>query len=495
MFEKDTLKSLIESHLPEDWKGGSDWDEKLDGILHLVQEHFSPEESAALGRGAMKNMNDTPMFVSWIARAMATLSTKPLEKLITNLILGTAIGRKQSSQKNFAEFGYAGPITMVINPTMRCNIRCTGCYSFNYVKSQDMDYALLSKVLTEAREMGIRFITVSGGEPLLYPDLFRMAEEFSDLMFMMYTNGTQIDEAMTERIRDMGNILPAISVEGFEEETDSRRGKGVHEAVCSAMESLRRAGVFFGFSATPTSMNADILSTDAFLDEYMNRGALFGWLFNYIPVGRKPDLNLMPSPEQRNGIREAALRWQKTKPIFIGDFWNNGASVGGCLSASRYCYITVEGYVQPCTFVPFYTHNIQEHTLQEIFESHFFKTIRGMQPYHSNLLRTCKIIDHPEDLRHVVSECCAKPSYDGAEQILENQEVVDFLDRYSEEYGEIADRVWKGPDYQNGRSCIAQFLGRINVDAFFDDRMENAHRVTREKEIRKRTQKATKEVA
>ena len=44
--------------------------------------------------------------------------------------------------------------------------------------------------------MGIRFITISGGEPLLYPDLFKMCEEFSDLMFMSYTNSTLIDEAM-----------------------------------------------------------------------------------------------------------------------------------------------------------------------------------------------------------------------------------------------------------------------------------------------------------
>ena len=108
-----------------------------------------------------------------------------------------------------------------------------------------------------------------------------------------------------------------------------------------------------------------------------------------------------------------------------------------------------------------------------------------MQPYHSNLLRPCKVIDHQEDLRCLVQECGALPSYTGAEQIVENREVMDFLDRYSEEYARIADRTWAGPDYQSGRSCVAQFLGRVNVDKFFGDRMERAHRITREKEAKK----------
>lgn len=482
MVEREALRGMIEAHLPDELRGKVDLGPKLDKVLDLIGQQFSSEERATLGRGAVKNLNDNPMFLSWMARVLASISGRPLEKLVTNFILGTVIGRKTSSRKFIGEHGYAGPITIVINPTMRCNIRCTGCYSYNYTKTQDMDYAVLSKLLTDARQMGIRFITVSGGEPLLYPHLFRMAEEFSDLVFMMYTNSTLIDGAMTKRIADAGNLIPAISVEGFEIETDARRGKGMHEKVCRAMENLREAGVFFGFSATPTRKNAHILSTDEFVDYYIDRGALLGWMFNYIPIGRTPDVSLMPTPEQRDTIREATLRWQETRPIFIGDFWNNGQCVGGCLSASRYCNVTVEGYVQPCTFVHFYKDRIQDRSLQEIFESEFFKTIRGMQPYHSNLLRPCKVIDHPEDLRRIVRECGALPSYAGADQILTNEEMKQFLDRYSEEYGEIADRVWNGPEYKQGRSVLVQFLGRINVENFFGDSMERAHEITKYKE-------------
>jgi MoaA/NifB/PqqE/SkfB family radical SAM enzyme len=495
MSEKEALVQLMEHHLPEEWKGTVDLGPKLDTVLPLLEKQFSSDERALLGRGAVKNLNDNPMFLSWLARSLATLSPRPLEKLVTNLIMGTAIGRKAASRRFLDKYGYAGPVTIVINPTMRCNIRCTGCYSFHYKKSQDMEYETLAKVLREARDMGVRFITVSGGEPYLYPHLFRMAEDFSDLMFMTYTNSTLLDDEMIGRIVKAGNLMPAISVEGFEKETDERRGKGVHKTLLGAMERLQKAGVFYGFSATPTSRNADIMATDDFVDYYIQRGALFAWYFNYLPLGRNPDVSLMPRPEQRDKIREATYRWQKTKPLFIGDFWNHGASVGGCLSASRYCYITVEGRVQPCTFVPFYTHRVQENTLEEIFESPFFRSIRDRQPYHNNLLRPCKVIDHPEDLRELVHTCCAKPSYDGAEQIVTCDEVKGFLDRYSEEYGAMAEQAWNGPDYQSGRSCLGQFIGRVNVETFFGDRMKNAHRMTRRKEEKKAAMNTDKEVA
>lgn len=482
MVEREALRGLIEAHLPEDMKGKENLGPKLDLVLSLVEERYSADDRAALGRGVTKNLNDNPMFLSWMARALASLSGKPLEKLVTNLILGTVLGRKGTSDKYREEHGHSGPVTIVINPTMRCNLRCTGCYSFNYSKVRDMEYSTLAKVLGEARDMGIRFITVSGGEPLLYPHLFRMAEEFSDLIFMMYTNSTLIDEAMARKIADTGNILPAISVEGYEEETDARRGKGTHASVCRAMKNLREAGVFFGFSATPTSLNSDLMTSDAFVDYYIEKGALLGWFFNYIPVGRSPDITLMPSPKQRDQLRESTLRWQKTRPVFIGDFWNNGPCVGGCLSASRYCFITVEGYVQPCTFVHFHTHKIPDHSLPEIFESDFFRTIRGMQPYHSNLLRPCKVIDHPKDLQKVVHECGAKPSYEGADQIISDETVTRFLESYCEAYAELADAAWEGPDYQSGRSVLAQFIGRINVEKFYRDRMSNAKSTTRKKE-------------
>jgi len=61
----------------------------------------------------------------------------------------------------------------------------------------------------------------------------------------MYTNGTLIDKKMAKRMADLGNVVPQVSVEGFEKETDARRGKGVFKKILRAFENMREAGVPF----------------------------------------------------------------------------------------------------------------------------------------------------------------------------------------------------------------------------------------------------------
>jgi MoaA/NifB/PqqE/SkfB family radical SAM enzyme len=431
--------------------------------------------------GFLKNVSDNPEFFEWLRRIATHLSEKPLEKFFQNFIVNSVIEGTRRRFEVKREHGFLGPYTIVINPTMKCNLKCTGCYAYNFDKGAHMDYDLLRKVLSEARDLGTRFITVSGGEPLAYPHFERMAEEFNDLIFMNYTNGTLIDEKKARRLAELGNVWPAISVEGYEAETELRRGAGVWSKVQRAMRNLRDAGVMFGFSATPTRLNSDLLAEDRFVDYYLEQGALFGWMFQYVPVGLDPDVNLMATPQQRDRVRQATKRWQVTKPIFVGDFWNDGACVGGCMSASKYCYVTPEGKVQPCTFVHFHTHNVRDNTLTEIFQSPFFSAIRGMQPYSRNLLRPCKIIDNPQDLRDVVERCHAQPTYEGADNIVRSPEVKAHLDQYAAEWRKVADAAWASDVYNEGRSVLVPFLGRINVYDIWPDRMQNAEQVSAEK--------------
>jgi hypothetical protein len=210
----------------------------------------------------------------------------------------------------------------------------------------------------------------------------------------------------------------------------------------------------------------------------MDKGASFAWLFTYIPVGLEPEIEMMATPEQRDQLRKTGLRWRKTRPIFLGDFWNDGACVGGCLSASRYAFVTPEGDVQPCTFVHFTTHNIRDHSLREIFQSPFFKAIRNCQPYHRNLLRSCKIIDHPHVLRRLVERYGARPSYPGAESIVTSPVLCKHLDQYAREYGQIADRSWRGPDYQDGHRALVPFSGLVDLYERYPERMARAEQVT-----------------
>jgi len=407
----------------------------------------------------------------WAVRLAATLGEVSWIHFFHRFILSLVSTRRDVIEQKSAELGHVPPVTLVVNPTMKCNLRCHGCYSFEFSKHATMEPAMLRRILAEAREMGTRFITLSGGEPFLYDALFDVVSEFHDMTFLTYTNGTLITPDVAKRIAMLGNLYPAVSVEGFEQHTDQRRGEGVHARVVNAMAALRQHGVMFGISATPTRLNSDVISSDAFLDFYIGLGATFVWLFTYIPVGRSPELQLMTTPTQRDELRRATLRWRETRPVLVGDFWNDGATCGGCLSASRYAFIAPDGKVQPCTFVHFYTHNLKEHTLREVFDSPFFQSIRQAQPYGNNLLRSCKIIDHPDVLRRLVAQHAALPSYPGAESILEDPAFRSHLDEYSSAYGFLADAAWSGPDYRAGHHALVPFSGYVDVYQRFPDRM------------------------
>jgi MoaA/NifB/PqqE/SkfB family radical SAM enzyme len=354
------------------------------------------------------------------------------------LFLGYGV-RKEILNKE----GVMPPFFFVISPTMRCNLRCYGCYAGQYAKADELDFHTVDRLISEAKEMGIYFITFSGGEPLFYDGLLDLFEKHHDVCYQIYTNGTLIDDKAVERLISLGNAAPAISVEGYEAETDARRGEGTYRKVCDAMSRLKDAGALFGFSATVTRYNVDLLSSGEFVDTMVDRGCAFGWYFIYIPIGRNPQLDLMPTPEQRDMLRQRVKEMRSTRPILVADFWNDGPLVGGCIAGGRrYMHINCKGDVEPCVFVHFAVDNIKEKSLMEVVKSPFFTSIRERQQRNNkNPLRPCMIIDHPETLREVVAEYSAYPTHDGAETLV--TEMRDYLDSYAREYGAMAEEAWK----------------------------------------------------
>jgi MoaA/NifB/PqqE/SkfB family radical SAM enzyme len=375
-------------------------------------------------------------------RAIVDCSPQCRNKWVNNFLGNALVLSYPMRQRASRKYGFFPPLLMVMSPTMKCNLRCAGCYSAEYAKSDDMSFDTMVRVVAEAKELGVHFVVISGGEPYTRADLLDLYEAHDDVYFLSFTNGTLIDDRTADRIAELGNVLPCVSVEGFRAETDERRAPGVYEKVLSAMDRLRERGVLFGFSATATRPNNELVVSDEFVDFYESKGCFIGWYFQYMPIGRSPNFDLVPTPEQRNYRRKRMNELRRRKSILLADFWNDGPMTGGCIAGGReYFHVNNKGDVEPCVFTHFAADNVHDVSLVQALGSPLFRAIRKRQPYHHNYLRPCMIIDHPEILRAVVEEGGARPTHPGAEDILKGDLARD-IDRTAAEYGEIADREW-----------------------------------------------------
>ena len=366
------------------------------------------------------------------------------------------------TRREFKEIhGFRPPGFITISPTNLCNLKCKGCYAGDVYTESTLDYEIFDKIITDMKkEFAARFFVISGGEPFMYQDkgktLMDILAKHQDAYFMAYTNGTLINKEKAQELGRLGNFTPAISVEGFEKETDARRGKGVWKKIMEAMENLKEAGVMFGISVTPCANNADILLSDKFIDFFFKeKGVFYGWYFQYMPIGRKPSLDLMVTPEQR--VRMYKTIWKKVREdkIFIADFWNSGTASDGCMAAARgggYFYIMWDGTITPCVFIPFkdkeygniYQVYERGETLTDAIKCPLFSGIRDWQFSYwinrpkekcGNLLAPCPIRDNSKDFYKIVKETGAVPVDEGAQTYLsfiEKDQMPDYNRRYNE---------------------------------------------------------------
>jgi len=410
-------------------------------------EFLSIKEIKSHSKAVRKAFEENNPAIELTRNTLSNLSKNCKEKAIENFFINSEIFGRRKQKKLAKKLGFGLPWFFVISPTARCNLNCFGCYSGSY-KKDDLSFGEIDRILTEAKELGIYFITISGGEPFLREDLLDLFAKHNDMYFQVYTNGTLINKDLAKKLERLGNVAPAISIEGFEKETEDRRGKGSFNKVIKAMENLKEAGVLFGFSATQTKNNLKSISSNKFIDLMISKGCAFGWYFQYVPIGKKPNTSLMPTPKQRLELKERIKDIRKTKPIFIGDFWNDGLVVRGCLAGARprgYFHINCQGNVEPCVFLQFYVDNIKNKKLIDVIRSPFFKAIQEEQPYckNKNLCTPCALIDNPQILRKLVKEYSAKASYEGGEDTIENKKITSFLDKYSKEIHNLTDSLWE----------------------------------------------------
>lgn len=364
--------------------------------------------------------------------------------IINNMIINEGVRGQKIRNQVTKELGFDIPVLLVITPTQRCPLKCYGCYAAEHENHEDLTYEAFDKVITEAKALGIYFFVISGGEPFIYDRIFDIFEKHNDAYFQVYTSAfTLAERDHVAKLAELGNVLPCISVEGFEKETEERRGKGHFQRIKNAMAKLRDAGVPFGFSATATRVNNDMLLSDELVDYYAAEGACLGYYFQYMPIGRSPVFELVPTPEQRMYRYKRIAELRRSKSIILADFWCDGTLVGGCLAGGRrYMHVNNLGHAEPCVFAQAYDMTVYEHSLTEILrDSKLFKSIRKRQPYSDNLLRPCMVIDVPECWRDAVEESNATYTSRTADNV--GKELKENIERFAKEYADLADVVWE----------------------------------------------------
>jgi MoaA/NifB/PqqE/SkfB family radical SAM enzyme len=418
-------------------------DERLIQLTYLGEKLTSDYEVLDAIRGVRKLLQTPGHPAKQLFRGILEYLPPKNRTVIFHTLFNNAWFHGNKKRNLFEkEHGFRPPFVMILSPTWQCNLRCKGCYTLGYQRHPGLPYDLVKRILSEAMEMGLYFVTVLGGEPFMYPSLFQMIEEHPQMFFQVYTNGTLMTSEKAQRLSELGNAMVVLSCEGYEEETDRWRGPGVYRKIMEAMDHLREARVLFGSSATVTRNNVEVVSSEEWIDFLLSKGVIAQMYFLYLPVNGQGDMNLMVTPEQRNHLRKQVKYFRATKPLFVLDFWNDGPHVKGCIAGGRrYFHINANGDVEPCVYTHVAMHNIRDVSLAEALDSPLFRAIRRRQPHNENHLRPCMIIDNPHIFREVIEETKPYFTHKGADEIV--KDLGPEMDAYAARYADLAERVWR----------------------------------------------------
>lgn len=270
------------------------------------------------------------------------------------------------------------PPIIIYSITERCNLRCKGCYaqSLHNLTDPEMSPEKMRQTIREAHDLGVGFMVLAGGEPLVRREILNIIGEFKDMIFFVFTNGTLINDMMADRIKRRRNLVPIISLEGDCTQTDERRGKGVFKILQNVTEKLRKRGIFFGTSITLTKNNFNTV-TDGQLVKDLNRsGCKLYFFIEYTPIDSSTE-SWEVTDEQRKIMAGRVARFRKEYAALFVNLPDDEKDFGGCLSSGRgFVHISAQGNVEPCPFAPYSDTNLRETTLKEALQSDFLAAVR-----------------------------------------------------------------------------------------------------------------------
>ena len=301
-------------------------------------------------------------------------------------MLKFALASKKAAKrrvKNEKESGLHVPPFLIASITSSCNLHCAGCYSrCNHATVDEAPVRQLSgeqwlNIFTEADELGVSYILLAGGEPMLRRDIIEAAGKMKNIIFPIFTNGTFIDEKYYNLFDKCRNLIPVMSIEGGKEETDLRRGEGIYDKLISNMEEFKRRGLIFGASVTVTTQNAREVVSDEFIDGLSERGCKLVVFVEFVPVTEESK-HLAPTQTERAILSDGIARLREKKEMVFLSFPGDEKVTGGCVAAGRgFFHINSHGGAEPCPFSPYSDINVRDTSLKDALNSPLFVALRS----------------------------------------------------------------------------------------------------------------------
>jgi len=295
--------------------------------------------------------------------------------------------------------------------TAGCNLRCIHCRRIDVADRlvpEDLSTAEAKQLIDQIVAFCNPILVLSGGEPLIRPDIFEVAEYAvsKGLRVALATNGTLIDEHMAQRIVDAGIRRVAVSLDGAKAETHDpfRALPGCFAQALEGIEHLRRQGMSVQINTTVARHNIDELPQILSLALSLGADALH--IFLLVPVGCGVEIadEQMLSPRQYEDVlnwlyerdQEGLLELKATcAPHYFRIVRQRTAAekrprvaekaaaselhtmTKGCLAGTGVCFVSHKGEVFPCGYLPLPAGSVREQTLQEIWErSEVFSALR-----------------------------------------------------------------------------------------------------------------------
>ena len=349
-----------------------------------------------------------------------------VEKIVADTIKATLKNPKESAfmakfamasrkaskvrQKNEQE-GLHVPGFLIASITSSCNLHCAGCYSRcnNATVDTPPVRQLTSKewlrIFREADELGVSFIMLAGGEPMIRRDIIEAAGKMQNIIFPIFTNGTFVDDRYFRLLDECRNLIPVMSIEGGKEVTDVRRGTGIYDKVSSNMDAFKEKGLIFGASITVTTENIKEVTSREFVDSLIEKGCKLAIFIEFVPVTEEAR-HLAPGDEERAYMAGALEKLREsTSDIVLLSFPGDELAMGSCMAAGReFFHINSHGGAEPCPFSPYSDVNIKETSLREAISSPLFRKLQENGVLSGEHVGGCVLYEKRDQVEALVAE-------------------------------------------------------------------------------------------